>query len=268
VLLVDTHCHLNLNLYANDLDEVLERAWEQGLVRIMVPGVDLETSRCAVSLSDKYPNLFAAIGIHPNDTLSWTTETLPALKELALHPKVAAIGEIGLDFYRDKAPRPLQVDIFQKQLELAIDLNKPVIIHSRNAMHELWPTLKTWQEDLAQSENPLAKAPGVLHSFEGSLEIAQAALTHHFLIGVNGVITFQNAFERQQITAEIPLEKILLETDAPFLTPHPYRGQRNEPALIMNIAQKLADIFSKSLPLVAEITTHNADRLFAWGVYA
>jgi TatD DNase family protein len=268
VLLVDTHCHLNLNLFEIDLDEVLERAWEQGLVRIMVPGVDLETSQSAVALSEKYPNLFAAVGIHPNDALSWKAGTQSALRELALHPKVAAIGEIGLDFYRDKAPKPLQLEIFQKQLELAGSLNKPVIIHSRNAMHAVWPILGTWQENLTRSENPLAVSPGVLHSFEGDLDIAQEAFSHHFFIGVNGVITFHNAVRRQQITANIPLENILLETDAPFLTPHPYRGQRNEPALIIKVAQKLVDLYSKSLPDVAEITSHNADRLFAWGAFA
>ena len=267
MLLVDTHCHLNLNLFEIDLDEVLERAWEQSLVRIMVPGVDLETSQSAVALSEKYPNLFAAVGIHPNDALSWNAGTWSALHELALHPKVAAIGEIGLDFYRDKAPRLLQLEIFLKQLELAGSLNKPVIIHSRNAMHAIWPILKTWQENLAQSENPLAISPGVLHSFEGDLDIAKEALSHNFFIGVNGVITFHNAAQRQQITANIPLENILLETDAPFLTPHPYRGQRNEPALIIEVAQKLADLFSKSLPDMAEITSHNADRLFAWGAF-
>jgi TatD DNase family protein len=268
VLLVDTHCHLNLNLYENDLDAVLERACEQGLVRIMVPGVDLETSQCAVVLSEQYPNLYAAIGIHPNNALLWSVETLPALNELALHPKVFAIGEIGLDFYRDKTPRLLQLDIFQKQLDLAASLKKPVIIHSRNAMKEIWPILRTWQESLILSKNPLSASPGVLHSFEGSLEIAQEAITHHFLVGVNGVITFQNAIQRQQITAEIPLENIVLETDAPFLTPHPFRGQRNEPALIMKVAQKLADLFTKPLPDIAGITTHNADRLFAWGAFA
>ena len=267
MLLVDTHCHLNLNLYETDLDEVLERAWEQGLVRILVPGVDLETCQRAVSLSDKYPKLFSAIGIHPNDALSWTVETLPVLKEMAHHPKVTAIGEIGLDFYRDKAPSLLQLEIFQIQLDLAANLNKPVIIHSRNAMEEIWPILKTWQENLSKSENPLAKYPGVLHSFEGNLEIAQEALAHHFLIGVNGVITFNNVIQRQQIITKIPLEKILLETDAPFLTPNPFRGHRNEPALIIRVAQKLADLFSKSLLDVADITTHNADRLFAWGVF-
>jgi TatD DNase family protein len=268
VLLVDTHCHLNLNLYENDLDEVLERAWEQGLVRIMIPGVDLETSQSAVTLSERYPNLYAAIGIHPNDALHWNVQTLPELNELALHAKVFAIGEIGLDFYRDKAPRLFQLEVFQKQLDLAACLQKPVIVHSRNAMHEIWPTLKSWQENLIHSKNPLATTPGVLHSFEGSLEIAQEAIAHHFLIGVNGIITFQNAIQRQQITAKVPLENIVLETDAPFLTPHPFRGQRNEPALIMKVAQKLADLFSKSLPDVVDITAHNSDRLFAWGAFA
>ncbi|MBE3144739.1 MAG: TatD family hydrolase, partial [Planctomycetes bacterium] len=157
-------------MFEIDLDEVLKRAWEQGLVRIMVPGVDLETSQRAVALSEKYPNLFAAVGIHPHDALSWKAGTQSALRELALHPKVAAIGEIGLDFYRDKAPRLLQLEIFQKQLELAGSLNKPVIIHSRNAMQAVWPILETWQEKLTRTENPLAVSPGVLHSFEGDLD--------------------------------------------------------------------------------------------------
>jgi TatD DNase family protein len=160
------------------------------------------------------------------------------------------------------------LEIFQKQLELAGSLNKPVIIHSRNAMQAVWPILGTWQENLTQSENSLSILPGVLHSFEGDLDIAQKAFSHHFFIGVNGAITFDNAVQRQQITTNIPLENILLETDAPFLTPHPYRGQRNEPALIIKVAQKLVDLSSKSLPDVVEITSHNADRLFAWGAFA
>jgi TatD DNase family protein len=266
--LVDSHCHLFFNLFINDLDQVLRRAWDGGITRILIPGIDLETSRQAIALSEKHPNLFAAVGVHPNDAVGWQAGSLAQLKELAQHPKVAAIGEIGLDYYRDNTPQALQREVLAAQLELAASLGKPVVIHNRQAFADLWPMLKDWQAALAQAGNPLSQVPGVLHSFEGTQAMALQAIERNFYIGIGGPVTFRNAIERQEVAIALPLEHILLETDAPFLTPQPHRGQRNEPSYVIFIAEKIAQLRAQSLQVVAEATTQNANHLFAWGAAA
>ena len=266
--LADSHCHLFFNFFTDDLDDVLRRAWENGVTHILIPGIDLETSQQAVNLSEKHPNLFAAVGVHPNDALGWQTDSLDRLKELADHPKVKAIGEIGLDYYRITTPPELQRKVLKAQLELAADLKKPVVIHNRQAFTDLWSLLKKWQADLAWVGNPLSQAPGVLHSFEENLAQALQAIEQHFFIGIGGPVTFRNATMSQEVAKCVPLDHILLETDAPFLTPHPHRGHRNEPSYVIFIAEKIAELRAQSLPVVAEATTQNANRLFAWGVTA
>jgi len=263
--LIDTHCHLNFNLFQNDLVNVLERAWDNGIERILIPGIDLDTSRRAVELSEIYPKLYSAVGIHPGEALSWDDNSLYHLIELAKHPKVVAIGEIGLDYYRDLAPRDLQMEVFQEQLDLAADLEKPVIIHDRQAIEDVWLRLKEWQAGLKRKAIKTAWRPGVLHSYEGNIELALKAIQLNFIIGVGGPVTFRNATERQKLVSSIPLNGLVLETDAPFLTPHPHRGERNEPAFLNLIAKKIADLNNKTLDTIAEITSDNADRLFAWG---
>ncbi len=265
---VDSHCHLFFNLFIDDLDQVLQRAWDGGITRILMPGIDLETSRQVIALSEKHPNLFAAVGVHPNDALGWHAGSLAELKDLAGHPKVVAIGEIGLDYYRDNTPQPLQREVLAAQLELAADLGKPVVVHNRQAFSDLWPALEHWQAALERRGSPLGQAPGVLHSFEGTLPMALQAIERHFYIGIGGPVTFRNAAERQELAKGIPLDRILLETDAPFLTPQPHRGQRNEPSYVIFIAEKIAQLRAQSLHFVAEATTQNADRLFAWGAAA
>lgn len=263
--LADTHCHLYLSHFQQDLPEVLQRAWEHGLVRILAPGIDLETSRQAVALAEGHPNLFAAVGVHPNNALSWSADSLAELRDLAQHPKVVAMGEIGLDYYRERSPRSLQQDIFRRQLELAAGLQLPVIIHSRQAIEDLWATLLAWQEDLQRAGLALAGRPGVLHSYESTLEIAREAVDRHFLIGVSGPVTFRNAPERQRVIQNLPVESLLLETDAPYLAPHPHRGQRNEPAYVALIAEKVAELHQLPVSSIGTLTTRNADQLFAWG---
>lgn len=172
----DTHCHLNLNLFQSDLSEVLERARQNGIERILVPGVNLETSRRAIDLSETYPNLYAAVGVHPNDCLNWQKESLGDLRSLATSQYVVAIGEIGLDYYRNIGPAALQKEIFLAQLELAEEVQKPVIIHLRNALPDLWQILLSWHQGLIEHHSPLATRPGVLHSFSGDLEIALQAI--------------------------------------------------------------------------------------------
>jgi TatD DNase family protein len=265
---VDSHCHLFFNSFNDDLDQVLRRAWDGGITRILMPGIDLETSRQVIALSEKHPNLFAAVGVHPNDAVGWPTGSLVELKRLAEHPKVVAIGEIGLDYYRNNTPQALQREVLAAQLELAASLGKPVVVHNRQAFSDLWPVLKDWQTALEGSGNPLSQAPGVLHSFEGTQAMALQAIERHFYIGIGGPVTFRNAADRQEVAKDIAIEHILLETDAPFLTPHPHRGQRNEPSYVIFIAEKVAQLRAQSLHFVAEATTQNADRLFAWGAAA
>ena len=260
---VDTHCHLNFNSFETDLDQVLANAWQAGIERILMPGVDLETSRQVIELSERDPRLFAAIGVHPNDALTWDGSTLNELHNLSEHPKVLAIGEIGLDYYRDHAPHDLQKMILGEQLGLASRTGKPVLIHSRQSIQELWPILSVWQSHLG-GQHPLTGRCGVLHSYDGDLATALDAGNHGFFIGISGPVTFRNAPERQLLVASLPLKTMLLETDAPFLAPQPYRGRRNEPAYIPEIARKIADLHSQPLEVIADVTFANADRLLGW----
>lgn len=264
-MFADTHCHLNFNLFHEDLAQVLENAWARGISRILIPGVDLETSRQAVEMSGLHVNLFAAVGIHPNRAMTWKEHSLAELKELAQHPKVVAIGEIGLDYYRDRVPGALQQSVLHAQLALAVETNLPVVIHSRHSLQDLLSRLLAWQEMLAKTGNPLQHRPGVLHSYEGDLESAMKAIEHNFFIGITGPVTFHNARQRQQVVAALPLESLLLETDAPFLTPHPFRGRRNEPAYLPWIAEKVAELHQKTAAEVARVTYHNSNTLFSWG---
>ena len=260
---VDTHCHLNFNSFETDLDQVLENAWQAGIKRILMPGVDLESSRQVIHLSERDPRLFAAVGVHPNDALSWDNSTLQELRVLVKHPRVLAVGEIGLDFYRDRAPQGQQKYILNLQLALAAESGKPVLIHSRQSIATLWPILADWSSRL-DAQHPLAGKYGVLHSYDGDLTTALEAVNQGFFIGISGPVTFRNAPERQSLVTSLPLKAMLVETDAPFLAPQPYRGRRNEPAYIPVIANKIAELHSQPLEAIADITFTNADRLLGW----
>lgn len=265
VRLSDTHCHLNLKTaFQEDFDAVLARAWEAGLDRILIPGIDVEASRLAVELAEKDERIFAAVGVHPNDARSWNPATLQELTALARHPRVVAIGEIGLDYYRDHAPRELQIEILNKQLELAAALGLPVIVHNRDAMTDLWPILSAWQSTLAKTGKPLSSHPGVLHAYTEDEQTARKVIAQSFYVGIGGPVTFKNAPDRQKVVSELPMSSMLLETDAPFLAPHPHRGQRNEPAYVALVAEKIASL--KQIPVddVIDITAGNANRLFEW----
>jgi TatD DNase family protein len=264
VTLCDTHCHLNLNSFDNDRDEVLQRAFQTQVTRILVPGIDIPTSQMAIELAEKYPEIYAAIGIHPNSGNTWQTTSLADLRKMAFHPKVVAIGEIGLDYYRQSTDPFLQKEIFLAQLNLAAEVGKPVILHSRHALMDMIPLLEIWHEELISLLSPLKEAPGVLHAYEGELLDAQMAISNGFLIGIGGPITYLNAAKLQQTVSELPLSNLILETDAPFLTPHPLRGKRNEPGNIPLIAQRLADLRHSSLNKISEITTNNANKSFHW----
>lgn len=186
------------------------------------------------------------------------------MKKLAGHPKVVAIGEIGLDYYRDHSPHHLQRDIFRIQLELAVELNLPVVIHNRKATEDILAILQRWWIDLDKMSSPLLGRPGVLHSFSDGVASAKKAFSINFMIGITGPITFKNAHELQKTISDITLDNILIETDSPFLTPHPHRGERNEPGYVRLVADKIAQLQGLTLETIAENTTANSDRLFNW----
>jgi len=264
MVLVDTHCHLDFNTFDTDRESVLRRALEGGVNRILVPGVDLVSSQRAIRLAESEKVIFAAVGIHPNDALSWKKDSLEHLRNLAGHPKVVAIGEIGLDYYRDRAPRALQTQIFKDQLGLAAELSLPVVIHSRQAEEDILEILEAWKKALLANHSDLFEHPGVLHSFSGRQKEAQRAIKARFSIGVTGPVTYPNARELRETLWSLNLEDLLIETDAPFLTPQAHRGKRNEPAYVCYIAQKLAELFNMTQENVAIITSNNASRIFNW----
>ncbi len=261
----DTHCHLDFERFDVDRERVLKRAWEAGLTWILNPAIDLETGQAAIELARAHPGrISASVGVHPNFGKPWTAEILPALRGQAANPGVAAIGEIGLDYYRQHTPHDQQKMMFRAQLELAAALNLPVIIHNRESTEDLLAILSEWHAGLVRDQHPLAERPGVLHSYSADLEAAQAAIAMGFYLGITGPVTFTNAPGRKAVVRNLPLDHLLLETDAPFLTPHPHRGQRNEPAYIPLIAEEIARLHNTSPKEVAEITTANALALFAW----
>ena len=273
-MLTDTHCHLDFNKFDEDRETVIQRAVEAGVSRILIPALEHESSLSAIKLAESQPPLFAAVGFHPTDLDKFSEQAFDEVKQLASHPKVVAIGEIGIDYYWVKEPeaRAFQLEALQQQLTFAAAINKPVIIHMREqddawlgqASLDLLRILSEWHRELEAQDHPLAEKPGVLHSFNGNLETAQKALALHFYIGVTGPVTYKNAEEKRNIIKQIPLTQLLIETDAPFLTPVPQRGKRNEPAFVRYIADKIAEIHKTTREQVAEITARNAAHLFGW----
>jgi len=271
--LTDTHCHLDFHKFDEDRAAVIERAEQAGLVRILIPALSVTSSLSAIKLAESHPMLYAAIGVHPTETLEFRPETLDELRKLSAHPKVKAIGEIGLDYYWDSAPHVVQRQALEAQLDLATELELPVIIHLRekgdaaggSCAEDAMSILEEWVSGLSAEKEALRQNPGVLHSFSGSLETAQRAIGRNFYIGITGPVTFKNALRKQEMVAQLPLENLLIETDAPYLTPHPHRGKRNEPAFVSEIADKIAQLQSRNREEVAAVTTNNAARLFSWG---
>jgi len=295
--LTDTHCHLDLQRFDEDRAAVIERAEKAGLVRILIPALSVTSSLSAIKLAESYPMLYAAIGVQPNESPTWSENTIEELRALVRpdplphsrggrgslpspfgrrsggEGKIVAIGEIGLDYYWEAAPHDHQQRVFREQLDLAAELELPVVIHLRekeDADHgpcaeDTMSILEEWVAGLGADKEALRKNPGVLHSFSGSLEIAQRAIGLNFCIGITGPVTFKNAKRKQEMVAQLPLEHLLIETDAPYLAPHPHRGKRNEPAFVYEIADKIAQLQSRSQEEVAAITTSNASRLFSWG---
>jgi TatD DNase family protein len=259
--LIDTHCHLDFDAYDGLRDEIVHEAAESGVTRLIDPGTDLARSQAAVELAQTYPGVFAAVGVHPGSTVGFSDAVLDNVQALAARPKVVAIGEIGLDYHWDDSPREVQWAALEAQLALAAKLRLPVIIHNREASQDILDILGTWVTTLPA---PLKERPGVLHSFSAPQETADRGLALGFYLGFTGPVTFKNADDLRRIAARAPVDRILVETDGPFLTPHPYRGKRpNRPAYVRFVAERIAALHSMPFDEFAAQTTANAVRLFA-----
>ena len=251
-MFVDSHAHIQLSQFDRDRDAVLKRAHEAAVSAMLVIGFDMETSLGAVALAEAHPHLYATVGMHPHDAKALTPDVLKTFRELAAHPKVIALGEMGLDYYRNLSPRPLQKEAFQNQLDLAELLQLPIVIHNRDAYMDILPILEERQ----------GKIRGVLHCFTGNVDLMHRSLDIGFHIGIGGIVTYPNAKDIQAVAREVPEDKLLIETDCPWLTPQFRRGKRNEPAYVRAVAEKIAELRGTTIETIGEITTRNFQELF------
>jgi len=250
-MFIDTNAHLNFEAFAHDYNLAISQAEKAGLGAIINVGSNLETSKKAIEIAEKFPNCFAAVGLHPIHVIDEKFNETEFLK-LARHPKVVAIGETGLDYYHDKSTAKFQKEIFQKHINIASQTNKPLIIHSREANDDIISYL------MAQS----LSLRGVFHCFPGDLQMANLVVDLGFLLSFTGIITFSKNYANLDVVKEMPLLKIMIETDCPFLTPEPHRGERNEPAYVVEVARKISEIKKISFEEVEKQTTQNAINLF------
>jgi TatD DNase family protein len=252
-MLFDTHAHLNADQYKEDLNEVMERAKEAGVSNIVVVGFDKITIIRAMELAEAHGHIYACVGWHPVDAIDMTDDDLKWIEELASHPKVVAIGEMGLDYHWDKSPHDIQKEVFRKQIRLAKKVKLPIVIHNRDATSDIVEILR---------EEGAADVGGIMHCFSGSVEIARECLDMNFYISLGGPVTFKNAKKPKEVALEIPLDRLLIETDCPYLTPHPHRGQRNEPSYVKLVAEQIAEIKGITFEEIARATSDNAKKLF------
>lgn len=252
-MLFDTHVHLNAEQFNDDLQEVIDRAIAEGVTNMVVVGFDELTIKKAIELAEEYDFIHASVGWHPVDAIDMTPEHLDWLKELASHPKVVALGEMGLDYYWDKSPKEIQKEVFRKQIRLAREVRLPIIIHNRDATADIVEILK---------EENAEEVGGIMHCYSGSVETALECIEMNFYISLGGPVTFKNAKKPKEVAESIPLDRLLVETDCPYLTPHPYRGKRNEPAYVKLVAEEIAGLKGLSFEEIAEATTQNAKKLF------
>lgn len=246
----DTHCHLNSEQLYENRDEFIKHALDNQVEMMVVVGYDLESSKKAVEIAKEHSFIYAAVGIGPNDCLNTTTQDLQIIDEYLNEPKVVALGEIGLDYYWDDVPSDKQKEIFQQQVDLAKKHQKPIIIHCRDAYEDTYEVLKRNGH------------PGIMHCYSGSVEMAKRFIDLGFYISLAGPVTFKNARVPKDVAEKIGLEHLLIETDCPYLTPHPYRGSFNEPANVVYIAQEIAKLKNMEIESVASQTTFNAKKVF------
>lgn len=253
-MIFDTHTHLNDKQFAEDQDEVILRAREEyGVSWMLNVGYNRETIQTSLELAEKYDFIYSSVGWHPTDAISYREEDLVYLRELTSHPKVVALGEMGLDYYWDTSPKDVQAHVFREQIRLAREVKLPIIIHDRDAHEDVIEILRSEHAE---------EVGGVMHCFGGDEKIMEAALEMNFYIGLGGPVTFKNAKLPKEIARLVPEDRLLLETDCPYLAPHPFRGKRNETGYVRLVADQIAELRGLSIEELAQITTNNAKRLF------
>lgn len=252
-VLFDTHCHLNVDAFEEDVEETIEHAKELGVSKFAVVGFDTETIKKSLELSQAHPEIYSIIGWHPTEAGSYTKEIETKLQEQLTMPKVVALGEIGLDYYWMEDPKETQATVFRRQIAIAKEMNLPISIHTREALEDTYNILK---------EEDIRDIGGIMHSFSGDFEWAKRFLDLGMHISFSGVVTFKKAIDVQEAAINIPLDRMLVETDAPYLAPVPYRGKRNEPGYTRYTVEKIAELRNLSVEEVALQTWKNAHRLF------
>ncbi len=252
-MFIDSHAHIQLSQFDSDRTAVLKRAKDAGVFNILVIGIDVETSFDAIKLAERYDNVYATVGMHPHNAKQMNSDAYHYFFDLTRHPKVVALGEMGLDYYRNQAPRTVQKKAFERQLDIAEEFDFPIIIHNRDAYEDILPILE--ERDVGQN--------CVMHCFTGDLDLMHKCLELEFYIGIGGIVTYPNAKDVQAVAKEVPLERLLIETDCPWLAPQFRRGKRNEPAYVRAVAEKIAELRGTTVEAIGEITTKNFDTLFA-----
>ncbi len=252
-MLFDSHCHVDDDSYDKDRTELIESLPQKGIDLIMEIGADMDSSRRATVLAKRYPFIYAAVGVHPHDAQDMTEHDIEELALLATEPKVKAIGEIGLDYHYMNTDKTLQKKWFKRQMELTMDLSMPFIIHDRDSHADCLEILRKFD---------IKRVGGVMHCFSGSVEMAKEVIKMGMVISLGGPVTFKNARHSVDVAREIPLDKILIETDSPYLSPEPLRGKRNSPEYVRYVAEKIAEIKGETFETVAKVTKENAMKLF------
>lgn len=251
-MFIDSHCHLNFPEFKDDLDQVLKRANDLGVKGFLTINTRLNESKNLQDIADAYPNVACTVGVHPHDAKDYDGATLKDdILTLAKHSKVVGIGETGLDYYYEHSPRTPQIKSFHRHIEASVDVDLPLVIHTRDADTDTIAVL----DDHAQ-------AKGVFHCFSGTLDLCKKALDHGFYISISGIVTFKKAENVHAVAKYVPLDRLLVETDAPYLAPIPHRGKRNEPTFVVHTAEAIADLRGIPLPTLAEATTANFFNLF------
>ena len=246
----NTHTHLNSEQLYENRDFYVNNATNSGVEYMVVAGYDLESSIKAVEIAHEYDHVYATVGVSPNDCLNTTSDDLSEIEKLLCDNKVVALGEIGLDYYWDEVPRDKQINIFEKQIEIAKKHNKPIVIHARDAYEDTFNILKA------------SKHYGIMHCYSGSLEMAKRFIDLGFMISLAGPVTFKNAKVTKSVATNIDIDHLLIETDCPYLTPHPFRGKQNEPKNVVYIAQEIANLKNMKIEDVGRITSFNAKKIF------
>ncbi len=255
-MFIDTHAHLFYPNFKDDADEVIKRAKESGVDYIIVPSTDLENAATAIELSEKYDFIYAAVGLHPHDTANWSDSYVKEIEKLSRHRKVVAIGEIGLDYYYDYSPRENQIRAFKAQIDLALKINKPVVIHNREADRDIMDIIRSYCDSGLKAQ---------FHCFSGTLEDAKELVRMKHFVSFTGNITFKKSDGLRDILANLSMESIMLETDSPFMTPVPHRGKRNEPSYVRLIAEKMAEVHHLTIEDIGRVTSYNVFRMFGIG---